>query len=410
MTRHVRARASFLLLACLTLSAAAQQAAFEDVIRNLRNPDARARLSAVRMLRESRHVEAAVPVAAVVNDAVDEIQLEAIAAELSFFLVQDVPSRKRVGFVVEVRSKGQAVQAFEQGPLATWPRPAPPEVVDALLKAVDDESPRVRIEAIYALGVVARPPLADGAADRLIKALDHYDPVIRAAAARVIGRLDVERAGDTLIKSINDSSPAVRHASMRALGEIRDERAVQALVEQFKYYGKGEGAWSALDALARIAHASSAPLFKSRFADRDPFIRRAAAEGLARIGDASEASAIQGAVNNEPSDMVRAAMTFAMVKLGQKYLARLVDFFGSDRTALQVQEYLLEIGPSVVPDLTGSLKEPVAGVRAGVAEVIGALGTSDSIAVLQSLTKDRDRGVAETAAAAIDRIKMRAPQ
>jgi HEAT repeat protein len=398
---------SYLALALFAIPCLAQQNEFEDVIRNLRNPDAKVRLNAVRMLREAQHSAAAVAVAPVINDPLDEIQLEAIAAELSFFLIQDLPPRRRVGFVVEVRSKGQAVQAFEQGPLATWPQSAPQEVVDALLKTVDDENPRVRGEAIYALGVVARPPLGQNDADRLMKALDHYDPAIRAAAARVTGRLEVKKAGDTLIKSINDSSSTVRYASMRALGEIHDERAVQALMEQLKYYGKGEGAWSALDALARIAHPSSAPLFKARLADKDPFMRRAAAEGLGRLADASEAATIQTAATGESSDMVRAAMTFAMVKFGQNYMARLIDFFGSDRTALQVQEYLLEIGPSVVPELTTRLKEPVPGVRAGVAEMIGALGTSDSIAVLQPLTHDRDRGVAETAVAAIERLKMR---
>src|SRR4030095_1294248 len=167
------------------------------------------RLNAVRMLREAQHAAAAVAVAPVINDPIDEIQLEAIAAELSFFLIHDVPCRRRLGFVVEVRSKGQAVQAFEQGPLATWPQPAPQEVVDALLKAVDDENPRVRGEAIYALGVVARPPLGQSDAERLMKALDHYDPAIRAAAARVTGRLEVKKAGDTLIKSINDSNSTV---------------------------------------------------------------------------------------------------------------------------------------------------------------------------------------------------------
>ena len=86
--------------------------------------------------------------------------------------------------MVEVRSKGQAEPAFERGPLATWPRSAPAAVIDGLLKAVDDEDARVRTEAIYALGVVARPPLAAAEADLLIKALDHYDPAIRAAAAR----------------------------------------------------------------------------------------------------------------------------------------------------------------------------------------------------------------------------------
>jgi HEAT repeat protein len=386
---------------------AQSQMPFEDAVRNLRNPDAKIRMNALRLLHESRHVEAAAPVAAVLTDPVDAIQLEAIAAELSFFLVSDVEVRRRVALVVEVRGNGPALPAFERGPLATWPRPAPPEVVDGLLKAVDDENVRVRSEAIYALGVVARPPLPDDAAGRLIKALDHYDPSIRAAAARVIGRLEVTRAGDALIAAINDSNAAVRFAAMRALGDIRDTHAVKALNEQLTYYGNGEGAWSALDGLARIAHASSAPLFKSRLADKDPYMRRAAAEGLARLGDQSEAAAMHSAAGSDGSPMVRAAMTFALAKVEPTYAARLVGFFGSDKTALQAQGYLLELGPAALPSLTAALEDPTAAVRAGAAEVVGALGTAASITLLEPLTKDRDRAVAEAAAAAIERIKRR---
>ena len=80
--------------------------------------------------------------------------------------------------LVEVRNRGAAPQAFELGPLAVWPRPAPPELIDALLKAVDDENPRVRLEAIYALGVDRAGRRCRADAERLlIKALDHYDPV-----------------------------------------------------------------------------------------------------------------------------------------------------------------------------------------------------------------------------------------
>ena len=67
---------------------------------------------------------------------------------------------------------------------------------------------------------------------------------------------------------------------MRALGAIREARAVGALTEQLAFYKKGEGAWSALDALAQIGAPASVPLFKERLLDKDPFIRRAAAEGL----------------------------------------------------------------------------------------------------------------------------------
>ena len=80
----------------------------------------------------------------------------------------------------------------------------------ALLKAVDDENQRVRFEAIYALGTSRDPPLTEEAAQLLIKALDHYDPAIRAAAARVVGRLRSQAAGETLIKAMNDSNADVR--------------------------------------------------------------------------------------------------------------------------------------------------------------------------------------------------------
>jgi HEAT repeat protein len=396
-----------LLTFCLLLATApAQEVRFDDVVRNLRNPDAKIRLSAVRLLREAKYPEAIVPIAALVNDPVDQIQLEAIAAELGFFLVEDVPAKKRVAFVVEVRNPGKAPAAFALGPFAVWPREAPPEVISALLRAVDDENPKVRVEAIYALGVVGKAPLADEAAQLLIKALDHYDPVVRAGAARVAGRLAVRSAGDALIKAINDSNAQVRFAAMRALGEIREERAIQALVDQFTFYGKGEGAWSALEALARIGHASSVPLFKARLTDKDPFLRRAAAEGLGRSGDKSELSALEVGAGNDQSEMVRAAMAFALQKLGRNYVARLVDSLDSSKMAPQIQQYLLELGPSIVPDLVPRLQEPEPAMRARIAEVLGVFGGEAALAALQPLTQDRDRDVVEAATRAMERIKM----
>ena len=83
-----------LTVAGATLVAAvvnAQPAKYEDVVRNLRNPDPKVRLAAVKLLREAKYPEAIVPVAALVGDPLDPIQLEAINAELAFFLVQDVP-------------------------------------------------------------------------------------------------------------------------------------------------------------------------------------------------------------------------------------------------------------------------------------------------------------------------------
>jgi HEAT repeat protein len=401
-----RRRVPLILLLCTT-SVFAQQHRFDDVVRNLRNPDAKVRLAAVQLLRESKYPEAVEPIAPLVNDPVDQIQLEAIAAELAFFLGEDVPTKKRVAGIVEVRNPGRAAAAFDLGPLATGPRGAPPELVDALLRAVDDENPKVRGEAIYALGTLARAPLSEAQAGQLVKALDHYDPSIRAAAARVAGRLQVTSAGDALLKAVNDSQPPVRYAAMRALGEIRDTGAVRALTEQFNFYQKGEGAWSALDALARLGDRSSVQLFKTRLADRDPFLRRAAAEGLGRAGDASELSALEIGAGNDSSDMVRAAMAFALEKLGRNYIPRLVEGLVSPKTAPQVSEYFLELGRPVAPQLVPHLQDPSPEIRANVAVVLGVIGDTSVAAALQPLTQDRDRAVAQAATRAIDRIKAR---
>src|SRR5687768_599499 len=222
----VHTLAVLILATTVAAGAAAQQLRFDDVVRNLRNPDPSARMEALTLLRESKHLEAMGPIAPLVIDPVDDIQLAAIETELSFFLVDEISGRKRVAFIIEVRNSGPAETAFASGPLAIWPRSVPAALLTNLLTAVDDESPQVRVEALYTLGAIAQPPLADAHAAALIMALDHYDPAIRTAAARVIGRLKVARAGEALIKAVNDSRQPVRLAAMRALGEIGDTSAI----------------------------------------------------------------------------------------------------------------------------------------------------------------------------------------
>jgi HEAT repeat protein len=405
-------RLAFLVSTILAIAAPllAQPAKFEDVVRNLRNPDAKIRVSAVRLLREAGYAEAIVPIAPLVNDPVNDIQLEAIAAELAFYLVEPIPAKRKVAFVLEVRAEGRGPAAFDAGPLAVWPKAAPAELVDALLAAVDDENKRVRLEAIYTLGVVAGAagaPLPDAAAARLTKALDHYDPAVRAGAARVVGRLAVKSAIDGLFKAVNDSSASVRFAAIRALGEIRDERAVQVITDQLKYYDKGEGAVAALEALSRIAHPSSVPQFVARLEDRDPKLRRAAIEGLARTGDKDAIAKLVFSVNQDDSSIVRAAMTYALHRQGYaNYLARMVDYMYYAEPARQIQGYLIEIGGSVVPGVLPRLNDPDPSVRERLAEVLGAIGDQKTAVELTPLKQDSNRDVAAAATHAIERIKM----
>jgi HEAT repeat protein len=395
------------LAALAAATPAGQQARFEDVVRNLRNPEPKIRLQSLRLLRESGHFEAVVPIAPLVNDPIDEIQLEAIAAQLSFYLVEPVAGTRRVALLFEVRTASHAAAAFERGPLASFPRPVPDELITHLLQAVDDETAPVRLEAIYALGVIAQPPLDEAHAPALVKALDHYDPAIRAAAAQVAGRLEVAQAPDALLRAVNDSNAGVRYAAMRALGDLKDVRAVQALTEQLTFYGRGEGAWAALHALAAIGHASSVPQFTARLGDRDPYLRRAAMEGLGRAGDRSQTEALQTASGSDASEMVCAAAAFALQLQGGNYIPRLVESMRSDRLTPQITGYLLELGPAVETALLPHLLDPEPNIRASVTRVLGAIGGAPARAALQPLLEDRTRTVQREARWALERMDLR---
>jgi len=288
-----------------------------------------------------------------------------------------------------------------------WPRAAPPELVGSLLQAIDDDNPRVRLEAIYAFGVVARRPLADEPLAKLIKALDHYDPAVRSGAARVIARQKFQGTGDALIRAVNDSHADVRYAAMRALGAIREERAVGALTEQLAYYKKGEGAWSALAALAQIAAPASLPVLKERLQDKDPYMRRAAVEGVARVGDTSSITALEQMVTSDDNSMVRVASAFALQKLGRNYTARLVDLMSNDTVIPQAQEYLIELGGPAIPAILPRLQEPDPAVREAIAEVLGAIGDASTLPALEAAARDREGAVAAAAVRATAQIKAR---
>ena len=303
------------------------QVPFEQAVKDLASSDPGIRLRAVQLLKSSSFEEAAIPLAAAVTDRQDDIQLEAIAAELNIFLNEPVVPRKRVALVVEKRSAVQAEQAFSGGVNALGPRPVPAEVLTAVRTAARDENPRVAIEALYAFGVLAVQPGGDARRELLRAAgpdiaafIGSSDPAMRFAAVRVIGRVFAKRAhdetiestvGDAVITALNDNDRAVRAAAMQSLGTMRYDRGAQALTDLFTYYGKGDAAEGALDALARIAHAASVPLFTAQLASKSAALRGIAIEGLARVGDPAQLPAIQAIVDKEREASVTLAGAFA---------------------------------------------------------------------------------------------------
>ena len=392
--------------------AAAPRASYDQVVANLRSGDPDVRRDALRALGATAYPEAIAPISQLLTDPLDDIQLETIYTLLSFYHVEkpEVVDRNK-GLRVRPTSRltAAAQRIYDLGPYGLIPQPVPVELTNGLAQAMFDQSVRVRLEAVYALGVMARPPLDGYAADALPRLLQDRSEAVREATARVIGGLRVTTAGDALVSALNDRSTRVATAAMRALGDIKAWQSLQALTDQFNHYqGKGPRAEAALDALARIAHASTQQLFLSQLTASSANLRRLAGEGLARSGNA-EAAAQAGAAlaGDKETDVMLAGAFAAVVGSGQGSggVATLVSVLDNGAYHEQAMAYLVELGPRALPGLEQALGAPEAGTRERAALVLGFIGGERALGLLERARSDQDLRVVRAAERAIARLR-----
>ena len=399
----------------------AQQVPFEQASRDLTSSDAETRLRAVQLLREAAYPEAAVPLARAVADTQDEVQLAAIGAELNIFLAEKIVARKRVALVVEIRNQILAEPAFSAGPSALGALPVPAEVLDALRFAARDDNPRVALEALYAFGTLGSAPARAERREFLTRSgsdvaslLGAADPAKRYAAARVMGRLFARRThdgpiepsvGDAVITALNDSDRAVKTAAMNALGAMRYERGVQALTDLFTFYGKGDNAEAALDALAHIAHTASAPLLVAQLTGKNSALRVIAIEGLGRLGDPGRLAEVRTAADADRSDSVALASAFASAVLDNGSVERIVEALTKPKLRDRARQYIAEIAAKRVAAFSPHLMDPDERIRLDIVEAVGLTGDPAALPLVEPLLTDRDEQVQRAAERAVARLR-----
>lgn len=416
--------ATGLLVLMLGTSVARAQVSFESTIAALGSPDAGVRIKALRLLKAVAYPEAAEPVAKLLTDPVPAIRLEAIATELNIFLADKIVPRRRVGYVVEVRSKIAAEATFAAGPLALTGQPVPPAVVEGLRAATRGNDPRVALEALYAFGALAidaagaRAPLLAASAPDLAGKIGAADPAVRLAALRVIGRVFERRRGDrpvdvtlgdAVITALNDPERPVRLAAMQALGAMRYERAVQPLTELFAYYGSGAEAIAVLDALARIGHPASVPLFlRLLSSSKDVALRVLAVDGIARAGDRERLVEIQALLAGEHDEAVELAGSFAAARLSNAPIDAITKSLARPKLRDRARAYLVELVPGRVPVFLRHVQDPDPQIRTAIVDILGLSRDAGALPVAEALTRDPDPQVAAAAGRATARLRVAA--
>jgi HEAT repeat protein len=368
--------------------------------------------------------------AAALSDSDDRVALEAIDAERALFMSKPIPRRKRVGLVIEVREGDTGGDAFVAGKLALLPLRVPAEVLSGLAAAMKSPNPRVRLEALNVFGALS--PLGGEPAEDAIRsglswtleALRRGNKVEQLAAAGAAGRaLEAcgpamaassdpaaslcAEVGNALLDTVNSREPAVRRAAMTALGQLRYLNAAQALGDQLSYYQRGPDAEAALEGLAGIGHENSVEIFKRSLESADADMRRLAVEGLARAGSPADLPDLERLGQSERSNAVLLALHYASLKLGAPItLDQLIASLQNSALRPRALQYLLDLSTSMAPALAGSLRNPDAGTRTFVADVLGFSRDARVIPTLEAASKDADAEAARAALRAIDRIKL----
>ena len=410
--RLARGAAAALVVAALGAAAAAAPPQslvgrpFEDVVRYLASPDPKLRVEAMRTLAQTAHPDAFGPIAQLVADPVDDVQLEALDTLLHFYLT-DVPvGTKRVAVVFETGRKDPGEAAFAIGPYQILPRPVPDAVRTSLAKAMRDDQARIRREATWTLGTIVPPPAGAAAEASLAANLRDPDDDVRVAAARVAGAVRAASLGDALVAAMNDAKQDVQLAAMRALGDIGEKRASRALRERFLHDQHGQGAEAALDGLARLADPASQPVFFEQVTSRDADLRRAAFEGLARLGDVAAIRAVEARTGGEHDRRARLARAFALARDGGRGVPDLLKAIGEDHLAEQVMAYLVELGRGHVKELLPALASPDVPTRGRIVQVLGIVGGPEALQALEPSMRDPDPAVARAAEHAVARIHL----
>jgi HEAT repeat protein len=184
-----------------------------------------------------------------------------------------------------------------------------PASVPALLEALEDKDPDVRIVAARSLGRMR----LQAAEEALVAQLGRHEQAVSARIAAICIEMGT-RTGPLLIRALRDAKPKARFWAARILGEVKESRACRSLGDALLDPDpdvRSASAW----ALGAIADRETAPLVEAALRDPVWYVRAHAAEALGKLGDPSMSDGIAELLSDR-SWWVRKNALEALIRLG----------------------------------------------------------------------------------------------
>jgi HEAT repeat protein/beta-lactamase regulating signal transducer with metallopeptidase domain len=179
-----------------------------------------------------------------------------------------------------------------------------PRAVQALIQALrQDPDPKVRAMAAWALGEIEDP----AAVPALSSALGDDDATVRVQAAEALGNIEDASAIDALGDVVGDPAVEVRRAAVEALGNMDDARVVPLILPSLRD-DDVEVRRSAADALGNTESTTVVEPLIAATRDQDVEVRISAIQALGNQGDARAEAVLLDALADERVEVRREAI------------------------------------------------------------------------------------------------------
>ena len=377
------------------------------------DPDLTVRIEAVKALVDIGGPRTVDPLVKAAGDADPEIQIRATDGLVNAYL----PGYARTGMSGTLQRVGNGIKAKfgdTNDQVIDAYVEVRPEVIAALGKLVRTGADvEARANAARAVGVLrGRAAIPD-----LVEALHSKDDIVMYEALIAIQKIRDPSAAPRISFLLRDLDDKIQIATLETTGLLRNRDAAPDVRDALEHARNVKVNRAAISALAMLGDGGDHDLFLRDLNDKDENMRAAAAEGLARIRNPSDRSAVDHAFTDEHKMSPRLSDSFALVGMGNldtsefsplRYLYNTLNIRSYRAVA---NAYLTELArdakvrQAIYPMLTGATKDE----KIQMSIVLARSGDRDSLPYLETLSMDSDSDVAQEGIRSLRTLRARLP-
>ena len=282
-----------------------------------------------------------------------------------------------------------------------------PEVQKAVAAVVEHgASIEARANAALAAGILRD----EAAVPALVQGLHGRDDDLIFESLIALQKIRDPSAGPGVSFLAHDLDERVQSTALETIGRLRSTESAPDVRSALHSARSLRVRRAALEALAMLGLPEDRAVFTQHAGDRDPELRASALEGLGRIREPEDMSILQKAFDEGDADWrVHLAAAFALVNEGKvdtdefSPLPYLVENLGNKARGDTASAYLVEVAshPEVRAALAKMLPEMDKWQKIALCDVLGSVGTPDTVTMLNGLSRDIDSDVAFAASKAL---------